>query len=301
MRMESLLAWGISVIFLVLLILIYTKKADREESKIGWKLIGYFLLGTFTFRIEYWVLPVGLAIFLLFFLPKIIVNKDAKKWAASLGVLSFASSLIMNYSVAAYYEEVFRVNALTNAYEMKLNKEYEKVKKALHAEGELAINNLSLIFNKKGKIQQFNYEASYYRDGRDMNAWVTLHDGKYQISTQIQDAELQMVNRQNYISSPHIYFKALDLHGLKQMVPKGDSYYLSFTNFEQVQFDSVDSSLWNIENSGIKKITDLVVREDDSEMEDDMDIPTYQISIHTMNTYETNQERYFIISPELFN
>lgn len=85
------------------------------------------------------------------------------------------------------------------------------------------------------------------------------------------------------------------------MVPKGDSYYLSFTNFEQVQFDSVDSSLWNIENSGIKKITDLVVREDDSEMEDDMDIPTYQISIHTMNTYETNQERYFIISPELFN
>ncbi|MET3729637.1 phosphoglycerol transferase MdoB-like AlkP superfamily enzyme [Fictibacillus halophilus] len=67
MRLESFLVWGMSAIFLVLLLLIYTKKANREESNIGWKLIGYFLLGTFTFRIESLVLPVGIAIFFTLF------------------------------------------------------------------------------------------------------------------------------------------------------------------------------------------------------------------------------------------
>ncbi|MBD7963790.1 hypothetical protein [Fictibacillus norfolkensis] len=301
MQLESYLAWGMSGIFLILLILIYMKKANHEESNIGWKLIGYFLLSTFTFRMNSLVLPIGIAIFVLFFLPKLIVNKDAKKWAASLGVLSFLSSSIVNHSVTAFYEEIHHVKAATNVYEMNFYNEYEKVKKVLHAEGELAINNVEIIFNSDGEVRHFNYETSYYRDGRDMNAWISLHDGNYQISTHIMDAELEMVNRENFISSPSIYFKALDLHGLKNMVPKGNSYYLSFTNFEQVQFDSVDSSLWNIENSGIKKITDLVVREDGSDMEEDMEVPTYQISIHTINTYETNQERYFIISPELFN
>ncbi|MBN3553563.1 hypothetical protein JYA63_04745 [Fictibacillus nanhaiensis] len=301
MRLESFLIWGTSAIFLVLLLLIYTKKANREESNIGWKLIGYFLLGTFTFRIESLVLPVGIAIFLLFFLPKLMVNKDAKKWAASLGVLSFISSIIVNHSVTAFYEEVLHVKTATNVYEMNFYSEYEKVKKALHAEGELAINNVELNFTSDGEVRQFNYEISYYRNDRDMNAWISFHDGNYQISTQIGDEDLENMNQENFISVPTIYFKALDLHGLKNMVPKGDSYYLSFTNSEQVQVDSVDSSLWNIEKSGVTTMTDVVVPEDGSDIEEDMDIPTYQISIHTMNAYESNQERYFIISPELFN
>ncbi|WP_137790424.1 hypothetical protein [Bacillus sp. E(2018)] len=307
MQLESYLAWGISGILLLLLIFIYGKKADREESNIGWKLIGYFLLGTFTFRIESLILPVGFAIFLLFFLPKLMVNKDAKKWAASLGVLSFISSIIVNYSVMALYEEVIYVKAATNVYEMNFNREYEKVKKALHAEGELAINNMELIFTSDGEVRQFNYEISYYRDNRDMNAWLLFHDGDYQISTHIQDAELEMVNRENFISSPAIYFKALDLHGLKNMVPKGDSYHVSFTNSDGVQIDK-NSSLWNIEKSGVTEKTDVAVSAENlSETEEETEFEdSYQISINTMNAmgagaYQSDQVRYFIISPELFN
>jgi hypothetical protein len=306
MQFESYLAWGMSGIFLILLILIYKKKANHEESNIGWKLIGYFLLGTFTFRIDSFVLPIGIAIFLLFFLPKLILNKDAKKLAASLGVLSFLSSIIVNYSVTAFYEEVLQVKAATNVYEMNFYNEYEKVKKALYAEGELAINNVEIIFNSDGEVRQFNYETSYYRDGRDMNAWISLHDGNYQISTHVMDEELEMVNRENFISSPSIYFKALDLHGLKNMVPKGDSYYVSFTNSDEIQLDK-NSSLWNIERSGITEKTEMAVSaEDISETEEETEFEAYHISINTMNAmgagaYETDQVRYYIISPELFN
>ncbi|MQR97384.1 hypothetical protein [Fictibacillus phosphorivorans] len=306
MQLESYLAWGMSVVFLISLILIYLKKADHEEPNIGWKLIGYFFLGTFTFRIESLVLPVGIAIFLLFFLPKLIVNKDAKKWAVSLGVLSFISSIIVSHSVAAFYEEVLHVKAGTNVYEMNFYNEYEKVKKALHAEGELAINNLEINFNSDGEVWQFNYETSYYRDGRDMNAWITMHDGNYQISTHVMDEELEMVNRENFISSPSIYFKALDLHGLKNMVPKGDSYYVSFTNSDAIQPDK-NSSLWNIERAGITEKTAVAVTaEDNTETEEETEFEAYHISINTMNAmgagaYQSDQVRYFIISPELFN
>lgn len=95
------------------------------------------------------------------------------------------------------------------------------MKAALDADGELAINNVELSFEKDGKITQFNYEANYMRDDRNMSAWITLLDGKYQLVTHIQKDETKMMmDHQNYISSPSIYFQALDLHGLKKWYQK---------------------------------------------------------------------------------
>ncbi|MDM5317621.1 hypothetical protein QUF49_16540 [Fictibacillus sp. b24] len=308
MQIESILSWGMSAVFFLLLVLIYIKKADREERFLGWKMVGCFFLGTFSLRLKSWILPVGIGVFLIFFLPKIITNKQAKKWAASLGVVSFASSLIISHSVEAYYEGMIHIKAsVANAYEMNFFKEYEKVKAALDADGELAINNVELSFEKDGKITQFNYEANYMRDDRNMSAWITLLDGKYQLVTHIQKDETKMMmDHQNYISSPSIYFQALDLHGLKKMVPKGDLYYVNFTNSDEVPFDIEDGSFWDIEKAGVQKHTEAAATEENTNSEDNNPLFSYQISINTMNamgagSYESDKQQYFVISPELYN
>ncbi|KZE68791.1 hypothetical protein AWM68_00480 [Fictibacillus phosphorivorans] len=309
MQLESLLSWGISLVFILLLVLVYKKKGDREERFLGWKLVGYYFLGTFTLRLESWILPVGIAVFLLFFLPKIISNKQSKKWAASLGLLSFALSIVISHSVEAYYEGMIQLKPSSdNAYEMNFLKEYEKVKAALDADGELAINNMELSFEKDGKMKQFNYEIYYSRDDRNMSAWITLLNDKYQVVTHIQkDEEEMMMNHQNYISSPTIYFQALDLHGLKKMLPTGDLYYVYFTNSDEASLDVEDASFWTIERSGIQKHTEAASTDENTDSEEAM-VPqfSYQIRINSMSAmgagdYKGDQQRYFAISPELYN
>jgi hypothetical protein len=286
---------------MALLLMIYIKKTDRKENYIGWKIIGFFLLGTFTFRIESWVLPVGIAIFWLYFLPKINQNKLAKKWAAIAGILSFLSGAVITYSTEAYYERVLHVKASKeNAFEMKFYEEYEKVKSALGAEGELSLSNLELSVKKDGLIDQFNYYVYYYKNSRSMSAWVVRENGEYQITPHVEQEETNMMLMQNGISSPAIYFQALDLHGLKKMVPEGDLYLVSFSSTDEVAPEQEDSTIWNIQKSGIEEHVIETVSE-----EDEQSPFPYQISISSMDhmgggSYRGAQSRYFIISPELF-
>ncbi|GGB64935.1 hypothetical protein [Fictibacillus barbaricus] len=304
MQLETLLGLGISLIFIALLVFVYLKKAERDEKYIGWKLIGCFLLGTFTFRLETWVLPVGIAIFFIFILPKVRVNKQAKQLAAFIGAASFLSGILFSYSVEAYYEQIIHVKASTqNAFEMKFYEEYEKVKSALDPEGELAINNLELSFDKDGMIRQLNYEVYYYKYDRSMNAWIEMADGQYKIIPHVITEETDMMVNQNYISTPGIYFQALDLHGLKEMVPDGDMYYTSFTNSGELSLEDEKSTLWDIVKSGIQKhAVETVSKDEDAPIHS-----PYQISITSMkedagtNTYLGDQHRFFTISPELFN
>lgn len=232
------------------------------------------------------------------------MNKQAKKLAAFIGTASFLSGVLFAYSGEAYYEQITHVKASTqNAFEMKFYEEYEKVKSALGPEGELAINNLELSFDKDGVIRQLNYEVYYYKYDRSMNAWIEMTDGQYKIIPHVITEETDMMVNQNYISTPGIYFQALDLHGLKEMVPDGDMYYTSFTNSGELSLEDEKSTLWDIVKSGIQKHAGESVSKDE-------DAPIhypYQISITSMkedagtNTYLGDHHRFFTISPELFN
>jgi hypothetical protein len=305
---ESLLRWGISVGFIVLLILVYERKTNPEEKHVGWKLIGYFFLGTFTFKFETWVLPVGIVVFIFFFLPNLKVNKTSKKRAASLGAASYVFGLLITYSVQAYYEKEIRIQASTNnAYEMNFFEEYEKVKSSIKADEELAIINFDFSFKKDGKIKDFNYTASYLIDGRSMVAWVKLMDGQYEISKHLiqpDDEETQMLMQENTVSTPAVYFKALDLHGLKKMVPETDLHHVNFFNSGSVTSNEEGSTLWYIESTGISRHdADTVSADDPSSQEESF---PYHVAISSMKytgagTYTADQHRYFTISTELLN
>jgi hypothetical protein len=287
---------------------IFIKKTDRDEKYVGWKMIFYFFLGTFTFHLQDWVLPVGIVLFLLYFLPKLSQNKTAKKWAASLGVVSFLSGIVITHSVNAYYERDLSVKASSaNAFEMNFFKDYEKIKGALNAKGDLVITNLELSFNKSGKIQEYNYNALYEKDGKNMTAWVQQVKGTFKVfpSIQQENESAMVLEGMNYISSPSIYFHVLDQTGLKKMIPKGDFYHVAFASSEEFSPDQEKAKLWDIQITGIKEHTiDAAAHGDGKEEEYEPGMP-YQISITTMKGtqdtgYTGDRYDYYTISPDMY-
>lgn len=91
-------AFWLPILFTVLLIavlaVLYRKRAEPENG-LMWKLIGYLLLGGFTFSLNNTRLPLGFAIYGLFFLRKAKPNRDIKHKAVLLGLLLYVLQLIM--------------------------------------------------------------------------------------------------------------------------------------------------------------------------------------------------------------
>ncbi|MCM3630710.1 hypothetical protein M3194_25585 [Paenibacillus glycanilyticus] len=83
----------ISVLVIGSLVLLYRKRAEPEKG-LGWRLVGYLLLGGFTFSMNGFRLPLGFAICLLF-LRKSRTNLAVKRKAALLGLLLYALQLVV--------------------------------------------------------------------------------------------------------------------------------------------------------------------------------------------------------------
>lgn len=74
------------------LIVLYRRRGEQERT-LGWKLVGYMLLGAFTFSINAVKLPLGFAFYMLFF-RKAKPNDAIKRKAALLGLLVYALQVL---------------------------------------------------------------------------------------------------------------------------------------------------------------------------------------------------------------
>ena len=73
-----------TIIVVFVLIFIY-KNREEEEDNLGWKIVGYSLLGSFNITLEAFLLPIGIAVYFLFFRPE--SNKSTKTQAALFGFI----------------------------------------------------------------------------------------------------------------------------------------------------------------------------------------------------------------------
>ncbi|MES9683084.1 hypothetical protein CN514_21425 [Bacillus sp. AFS001701] len=78
---------------IVLLVLVYQKRENKEETKMGWKIFGYWFLGTFKFYINTFSIPLGFVLYLLVMRPK--TNIKTKRYAALIGLAGFIINLFL--------------------------------------------------------------------------------------------------------------------------------------------------------------------------------------------------------------
>ncbi|MFC6228274.1 hypothetical protein ACFQI7_10685 [Paenibacillus allorhizosphaerae] len=143
--------WIVSVLPFLLLIPLHNKR-EADEPVLGLKLVGYVILGAFTFRINQFGIPLGFFVYGMFFRPA--VNAAVKRKAAYLGLLVFAIMFI--YCLLPDMRRVERSVELPvsndNVYRMSWQKDQRRLAGTLREY--LSVSDFSFSFEPDGALRE---------------------------------------------------------------------------------------------------------------------------------------------------
>lgn len=184
---SDLLKIGLLVFVILYLVYLYVKKYEEKENYLGLKLIGFYLLGSFTFNFNNFsfIIPVGFAVYLLFMSNKQRKNNIIKKKACTMGliIVCFGWVNTMIYNAVEYRDREITVKNLSVK---NLRNDYEVIKKELGIDDIASVESLDLEYKENNKIRSLSYtikdlnNKTYYistdKDGYKINTTKTYDD-----------------------------------------------------------------------------------------------------------------------------
>ncbi|ERI95023.1 hypothetical protein HMPREF1982_00509 [Clostridiales bacterium oral taxon 876 str. F0540] len=146
-----------TVIVIIAFINIYRRyKTDNEEFLV-FKLIGYYLLGSFRLNFNNIALPVGFIIYSACLRPR--TNKPVKRAIAYLGLFAFFSSILNPFIEKAYFERGRVVSsASNNIYTIDFNADYNVIKKRMGVGENTRLEEFQADFEQTGIIKRLTYK-----------------------------------------------------------------------------------------------------------------------------------------------
>lgn len=149
---------------LVLFLFLY-KKGEESESNFGLKIIGYYLLGAFTFRINEYALPLGFLVFLFFFRPT--QNVKPKQISAYLGLAIYLMQLIIPAVDTYMYERPRTVAGSSgNMYLVNFTNDWNNIQNQMSIDTNAHLENFEAEYQKDGRIVELSYNlVSRSEDG----------------------------------------------------------------------------------------------------------------------------------------
>ncbi|RED29954.1 hypothetical protein DES34_105171 [Brevibacillus brevis] len=146
----------LTIILIVLLVFIY-KKREETETKLGWKVVGYFWLGAFAFKVNEIPLPLGFLLFLLLFRP--VANVKTKNRSAYLGLAFF---LIMHVIFPAVERELFErprdaVAASNNMFQVDFTNDWMTIRDQIKIDEYARLVYFRADYQKSGQIDRLSY------------------------------------------------------------------------------------------------------------------------------------------------
>ncbi|PFG12243.1 hypothetical protein [Bacillus sp. es.036] len=243
------------LLILAITLLIY-RQSDEFEPYLVWKLIGYTILGGFSFQFNEWKLPLGFLIYLLFF-TNMKVNAKAKKRAVYLGLVIFLVSTIVPWIQNDIYEQPKEVAVLnTNFYEGSLAKEWENIHSKLGNRGyPVKVLDFDMAISDEGEIEDL-----------DMYIEENATRGKvhYHITLSNEDKEFIVERRKvgtegfhfasETLTEGEFFFNQIDLLQKPMLNEEGvDTYYLSSSG-QRTNYPQTDDDSYRIDTAGKKKV-----------------------------------------------
>ena len=137
---------------------LYNKKEEVEEY-LGFKLVGFYILGLFTFSFNFkyikFVLPIGFIIYLLFMKNKERKNNIIKKKATVFGfiILCLGGINSIIYNNVEYRDRVIPMESISMD---SLKDNYKILKKELDIDNQAFIEKFELDYNKN-EIKMLSY------------------------------------------------------------------------------------------------------------------------------------------------
>lgn len=169
------------MIIIVGLIYIYSKR-EEDENNLGWKIIGFYLLGAFSvnFNTEsiQMILPAGFTFYYFFMKNKPRLNEKTKKIAAIFGVIMLYVGVLSNiiYEKIEYRDHTIITSNDSIEY---IKKDWDTIKDKLDITYS-EIQDFNLLYKKDGRIEHLYY--SVLDDNKKYHVSLYPKDEKYYIS-----------------------------------------------------------------------------------------------------------------------
>ena len=221
---------GILIMIVVIIGLVKIHKCKEEDEEyLVLKIIGFYLLGSFSFNFNitefmYIFVPIGFFVYYIFMEHKERKNKVLKnkcaKWGLIVLTISFVSNNLNGIMNHFEYRDI-NINSTGNIKDLTL--EWKTIKSKCNIDDNVPLDGARIIYNKDGKIEdltyflidynknksyQVNFENENYHivvnkyDGYDYNFnshYDTKTENFLKVVTQISDSHKMMdYNEINY-------------------------------------------------------------------------------------------------------
>ena len=241
---SNILSMGLLILVVFYLIHLYIKKEEAEKY-LGLKLIGFYLLGAFTFNLDSFslIIPVGFVLYLLFMKNKERANNMIKKKASIMGLiivcLGALNSIIYN---AVEYRD--RNIPIKNISIKSLRNDYEIIKKELGIDDVASVESFDLEYNENNKIRSLYYTI---QDFNNKTYYIAANSNSYSIYTRKtydDENETFMFSSMNYNMDIETLLGVISNTKFKKY--ENSSYYTVIYKNEENYYED-DNNLYTVD------------------------------------------------------
>lgn len=164
---SNIISWGLLIFVIAYLTYLYSKKEEIEQY-LCWKLAGFYILGAFTFRLNFGAIPIIIPLgFIIYLYNKDKVRKNIliKKKAVIFGVLVLFSG-VLNSIVYNKVEYRSREIPMKNISIKTLRNDYEILKNKLNINYTTWVEMIDIDYNENNKIRKLQYTIKDETDNK---------------------------------------------------------------------------------------------------------------------------------------
>lgn len=163
--------WVLLIFISIVLVLIYRKR-ESEEAYLGIKVVGYYLLGSFTFNFNMFPIPLGYIIYLMFFKPT--QNRKVKNRIVNFGLVIFLASVIIPRAEAAIYERDINLDISSrNVNELNLYDDLQKIRERFDLIKFIGLTDFTMAYDETGNINYIDYTLNVNNNGDNIKYYIS--------------------------------------------------------------------------------------------------------------------------------
>lgn len=245
----------IMFILSIIVALVLYRRSNEEESFLLLKLFGYTLLGAFMLDLNGLKLPLGFAVFLLFF-RKVKVNTETKHIAAHVGLVIFMLGVFIPQIENLIYERTHRVDLIeTNFYSGSLVEELEHLRDQLNIDGNsIELRGLDFTIDKDGMYQNLGMGLAEQTYEGTVNYIIDLSKDKKSLEVTRYKVEDEEYLDDFIFTDANLVLANLDLISESMLDFEGYEYFQLSTDGQRVGYDVKKNRNFQINTAGKTKI-----------------------------------------------
>lgn len=247
---------GILIMIVAIIGLVKIHKCKEEDEEyLVLKMIGFYLLGSFSFNFNiteftYIFVPIGFFVYYLFMEHKERKNKVLKnkcaKWGLIVLTISFVSNNLNGIMNHFEYRDI-NINSTGNIKDLSL--EWKTIKSKCNIDDNVPLDGARIIYNKDGKIEDLTYFLIDYNknksyqvnfENENYHIVVNKYDGyDYNFNSHYGTKTENFLKVVDHISDSHKMMDYNEINYEKELEGSNEGYDLYSVNIKNNKYKKI--------------------------------------------------------------